>query len=128
MIQKLKGSHPNLLRLYGWVFPKPDVLHVVMEKAEKSLLCALKELASAWARSSLSKLITRIKMALDVAEGLKAIHEIGYIHEDIKPGNILVCLSNLMSHEDLTRLALFMFCFVATKPDISHSTHNQLLT
>lgn len=98
MIQKLKGSHPNLLRLYGWVFPKPDVLHVVMEKAEKSLLCALKELASAWARSTLSKLITRIKMALDVAEGLKAIHEIGYIHEDIKPGNILVCLSNLMSH------------------------------
>ena len=98
MIQKLKGSHPNLLRLYGWVFPKPDVLHVVMEKAEKSLLCALKELTSAWARSSLSKLITRIKRALDVAEGLKAIHEIGYIHEDIKPGNILVCLSNLMSH------------------------------
>ncbi|PFX34056.1 Dual serine/threonine and tyrosine protein kinase, partial [Stylophora pistillata] len=90
MIHKLNGSHPNLLRLYGWVFPEPDVLHVVMEKAEKSLLCALKELASAYAQSSLTKLIRRINMARDVAEGLKAIHAIGYIHEDIKPGNILV--------------------------------------
>ena len=84
MIQKLNGSHPNLLRLYGWVFAEPDVLHVVMEKAERGLLHALQDELP---------LIVRINVALDVAEGLKAIHDIGYIHEDLKPGNILVCLA-----------------------------------
>lgn len=84
MIQKLNGSHPNLLRLYGWVFAEPEVLHVVMERAEKGLLHALQEGLM---------LFMRMNIALDVAKGLKAIHDIGYIHEDLKPGNILVCLS-----------------------------------
>jgi len=84
MIQKLNGSHPNLLRLYGWVFAEPDVLHVVMERAERGLLHALQK--------GLTQLI-RMNIAHDVAKGLKAIHDIGYIHEDLKPGNILVCLT-----------------------------------
>lgn len=86
MIQKLNGSHPNLLRLYGWVFAEPDVLHVVMERAERGLLHALQ------LQEGLT-LIIRMNIALDVAKGLKAIHDIGYIHEDLKPGNILVCLT-----------------------------------
>ena len=81
MIQKLHGSHPNLLRLFGWVFPEPDVLHVVMEKAERGLLPALQEELP---------LIIRMNIAVDVAEGLKAIHDINYTYEDLKPGNILV--------------------------------------
>ena len=52
-----------------------------MEKAEKNLLRALQPGLP---------LIIRINIALDVAEGLKAIHDIGYIYEDLKPGNILV--------------------------------------
>lgn len=84
MIQKLNGSHPNLLRLYGWVFGGPEVLHVVMEKADRGLLCALQDGLP---------LIVRMNIGLDVAEGLKAIHDIGYIHEDLKPGNILVCFA-----------------------------------
>ena len=84
MIQKLRGSHPNLLRLYGWVFAEPEVLHVVMERAERGLLYALRQQLT---------LLFRMNIALDVAKGLKAIHDIGYIHEDLKPGNILVCLT-----------------------------------
>ena len=84
MIQKLNGSHPNLLRLYGWVFAEPEVLHVVMERAEKGLLHALQEGLP---------LVIRMNVALDVAKGLKAIRDIGYIHEDLKPGNVLVCLT-----------------------------------
>jgi len=86
MIQKLHGSHPNLLRLFGWVFPQPDVLHVVMEKAERGLLSAL--------QSGLPLLI-RMNIAVDVAKGLKAIHEINYIYEDLKPENVLVRLEAL---------------------------------
>ncbi|RMX42083.1 hypothetical protein pdam_00001194, partial [Pocillopora damicornis] len=77
---RLNGSHPNLLRLYGWILPDPDTVHVVMEKAERNLLRALQQGLP---------LIIRINIALDVAEGLKAIHDIGYIYEDLKPGNIL---------------------------------------
>jgi len=54
-----------------------------MERAEKGLLQALPEGIT---------LFKRMDIALDVAKGLKAIHDIGYIHEDLKPGNILVCL------------------------------------
>ena len=81
MIQKLRGSHPNLLRLFGWVFPEPDVLHVVMEKAERGLLYALQQGLP---------LAIRMNIAVDVAEGVKAIHDINYIYEDLKPGNVLV--------------------------------------
>ena len=81
IILRLNGSHPNLLRLYGWILPDPDTVHVVMEKAERNLLRALQQGLP---------LIIRINIALDVAEGLKAIHDIGYVYEDLKPGNILV--------------------------------------
>lgn len=81
MIQKLQGSHRNLLRLFGWVFHEPDVLHVVMEKAEWGLLRALQEGLP---------LLVRMNIAVDVAEGLKAIHSINYTYEDLKPENVLV--------------------------------------
>ena len=84
MIEKLHGSHKNLLRLLGWVIPEIDVLHVVMEKADRGLLSALQEGLP---------LDRRILIALHVAEGLKALHDIDYIYEDLKPGNILVCLT-----------------------------------
>lgn len=72
------------MRLNGWVIPEVDILHVVMEKADRGLLRALQE------GLPLDK---RMRIALDVAEGLKAIHDIDYIYEDLKPGNILVCLA-----------------------------------
>lgn len=87
MIEKLHGSHTNLLRLHGWVIPEVDVLHIVMEKAEKGLLRVLQEGLP---------LPRRMRIALDVADGLKAIHDIDHIYEDLKPGNILVCLTRLL--------------------------------
>lgn len=87
IIEQLHGSDTNLLRLHGWVIPEVDILHVVMEKADRGLLRALQE------RLPLS---TRMRIALDVAEGLKAIHDIDYIYEDLKPGNILVCINRLL--------------------------------
>ena len=87
IIEELHGSHTNLLRLHGWVIPEVDVLHVVMDKADKGLLRALQEGLP---------LYRRLRIALDVAEGLKAIHDIDYIYEDLKPGNILVCITRLL--------------------------------
>ena len=52
-----------------------------MEKAEKGLVSALRE--------GLSPMI-RMNVALDVATGLKVIHDADYAYEDLKPENILV--------------------------------------
>ena len=57
------------------------MLHVVMEKAKIGLIQAL--------RNSLPEMI-RMNIAVDVAEGLKAIHDVNYTYEDLKPGNVLV--------------------------------------
>lgn len=81
IIQRVSDSHQYLLRLYGWILPVPDTIYVVMEKAERNLLRALQQGLP---------LIIRINIAMDVAEGLKAIHGIGFVYEDLKPGNILV--------------------------------------
>lgn len=90
----------NLLRLHGWVIPEVDVLHVVMEKADRSLLSALQE------GLPLSK---RMRIALDVAEGLKAIHDVDYVYEDLKPGNILVGLARNYFYP-LKSVLAFEFC------------------
>ena len=87
IIEELHGFHTNLLRLLGWVIPEVDVLHVVMDKADRGLLHALQEGLP---------LYRRLRIALDVAEGLKALHDIDYIYEDLKPGNILVCITRLL--------------------------------
>lgn len=88
MIQSIGGSHSNLLRIFGWVFHGPDVLHVVMERAERGLIAALRE--------GLPEII-RMNVAVDVAEGLKAIHDANCIYNDLKPGNVLVsCVTKVL--------------------------------
>lgn len=102
MIHKLGGSHRSLLRLFGWVFPEPDVMHVVMEKAERGLLAAL--------QAGLPPFI-RMNIAVDVAEGLKAIHEIKYTYEDLKPGNVLVRIEGERACVGGNRLIISVFGF-----------------
>ena len=53
-----------------------------MEKAELDVTTALQQ--------GLLSLKTRLKLAGDVANGLKAIHKAHYIHQDIKADSILV--------------------------------------
>ena len=53
-----------------------------MEKAELDVTTALQQ--------GLLSAKTRLKIAGDVANGLKAIHEAHYIHQDIKADSILV--------------------------------------
>ena len=68
--------------MHGWLIPEPGVLHLLMEKAELDLTTALQQ--------PLLALKTRLKIARDVANGVKAIHAAHYIHQDIKADSILV--------------------------------------
>jgi len=47
---------------------------------------------------------TRLKISLNFLKGLAYLHELGFVHNDIKPSNILVC------REHRSKLADFAFC------------------
>ena len=83
---RIDRGHPNLLFLHGWLLPEPGVLYVVMEKADTDVTTALQE--------GLMPLKTRLKIAVDVANGMKAIHSAQFIHQDIKADSILVSTFN----------------------------------
>jgi len=74
-------AHRNLLYVHGWLIPEPGVIHVLMEKADSDVTTALQE-------GLLLK--TRMKIALDVASGLKAVHSAQFVHQDIKADSILL--------------------------------------
>lgn len=74
-------AHRNLLYVHGWLIPEPGVIHVLMEKADTDVTTALQQGLP---------LKTRMKIAVDVANGLKAVHSAWYIHQDIKADSILV--------------------------------------
>ena len=82
MQTRIDKAHPNLLFVHGWLIPEPGVLHIVMEKADTNVTSALRE--------GPLPLKTRLKIAVDVANGLKAIHGLHYVKQDIKADSILV--------------------------------------
>ena len=89
IVVRCGGVHPNLLRVHGWLMPEPDVLHIVMERAETDLLTALRR------RLALKK---RMKIAIDVARGLIALHGASYVYQDLKPETVLVSLRTFRSY------------------------------
>lgn len=81
---KLRG-HPNIVELLSWAFgeewDRPFVL--VLELAHEDLARALK-------RDEDPPDFMKMRFCSDVANGLEAIHEAGFVHGDLKPANILV--------------------------------------
>ena len=75
--------HRNLLHVHGWLIREPGVIHVLTEKADADVTTALQQ-------GQLS-LKTRMRIALDVINGIKAVHKALYIHQDIKADSVLVC-------------------------------------
>ena len=80
---RIGKPHRNLLYLHGWLIPEPGVVHVLMERAHSDVTTALQQGLP---------LKTRMKIALDVINGIKAVHTALYIHQDIKADSILVRL------------------------------------
>ncbi|KAH8430809.1 uncharacterized protein LDX57_008471 [Aspergillus melleus] len=103
--------HPNIITLMGisWYFDlfvrTPAVQpQLVLEVADQSLDNLLKS-------STDIPFQTRIRISLDITNGLSAIHACGIIHGDIKPANILLCHAS--TGPDST--------FTAKIADFSHS-------
>jgi len=62
-----------------------------MEKAELDVTTALQQ--------DLLPLKTRLKIAADVANGLKAMHSAKYVHQDLKADSILVSYIYFTHHQ-----------------------------
>ena len=80
---RIGEPHRNLLHVHGWLIPEPGVIHILTEKADADVTTALQQ-------GQLS-LKTRMRIALDVISGVKAVHKARYIHQDIKADSVLVC-------------------------------------
>ncbi|KAH6842426.1 hypothetical protein B0I37DRAFT_381908 [Chaetomium sp. MPI-CAGE-AT-0009] len=80
-------QHPNIIRILGvhWDYfqtgyPEPLIL---LEKANM-------DLRKFQAKNSSLPFATKKAIALDIAQGLSALHEAGVIHGDMKPANVLI--------------------------------------
>ena len=75
-------QHPNIIRIH-LVARSGDYVYFAMD------LCA-DSLAARLAREGPLPEADIVRVARDVAQGLKFAHEQGFIHRDLKPGNILI--------------------------------------
>ncbi|KAF1992975.1 hypothetical protein P154DRAFT_583255 [Amniculicola lignicola CBS 123094] len=82
--EKLR-RHPNIVRLLSWAFgeewDRPLVL--VLELAYEDLAQALKA-------EPPPPDFLKVRFCSDIANGLDAIHEAGFLHGDLKPANVLI--------------------------------------
>lgn len=79
----VRFKHPNIVRVMS-VFQKNNTAYMVMEFELGECLNRYLERAGTCSESRLKSLIR------PVAEGLAEVHRHGFIHRDIKPGNIMV--------------------------------------
>ncbi|KAF7287483.1 hypothetical protein GWI33_001447 [Rhynchophorus ferrugineus] len=94
-------EHPRIVKLRGSVIDysygggnSPAVL-LLMERMTRDLYCGL--------RGGLSW-TTRLRIAIDVIEGIRYLHSQGLVHRDIKLKNVL------LDNEDRAKLTDFGFC------------------
>ena len=82
--EKLR-HHPNIVRLLSWAFGEEwdHPLVLVLELAYEDLAKALKA-------ASPPPDFLKVRFCSDIANGLDAIHEAGFLHGDLKPANVLI--------------------------------------
>ena len=87
-------DHPNVVRVHD-VTHTPEITYVVMEFIDGSTLARVIE------KNGFLPAGRVLRIALDIARGLRAGHEQGLIHRDIKPANVLVARSGIARIVDL---------------------------
>lgn len=76
-------DHPNLVKIYDEGYDK-EIYYIVMELAQG---VTLEKYIKRYGRLSVRE---TVDFALQIAKGLRAAHEKGIVHRDIKPQNIMV--------------------------------------
>jgi len=104
-------SHPNVVSILDVAFHEGREF-LVMEYLEgKTLRRYARE------RGSIITLDSAIELLLPVVSGLAAAHRAGFVHRDVKPGNIFVCLDRDGSVYDIKLLDFGVVRRVTRAPD-----------
>ncbi|KAI2794622.1 hypothetical protein POX_a01221 [Penicillium oxalicum] len=82
----LLRSHPNITSLLAWGFDYPSTDLAVPVLFMEAAIMPLDEFLQAESRS----FDIRYHFALDIANGLEALHHLRIVHGDVKPENVLV--------------------------------------
>lgn len=96
----LSCRHPNVIRLHDYV-ATPELCYLVMEIADRGDL--RKELATLQQPFPAE---TALRLTQHILAGLKAIHEAGIVHGDIKPENLLLTSDGYLKIGDFTAAQL----------------------
>ncbi|KAH8950256.1 hypothetical protein BDL97_10G075300 [Sphagnum fallax] len=84
-IEVLVGlNHPHLMRLLCCTEVSDKECSYIMELMDMSLCDML------WDRGPIPCMLQAVDLMLQVAEGMKYLHNMGIVHRDLKPQNILV--------------------------------------
>ncbi len=86
LLKERVGVHPNIVGVEATYFDEPP-FYIVVEHVDGS---DLRQWCEAGGGIENVALATRLEIAAQVADALKAAHESGVIHRDVKPSNILV--------------------------------------
>lgn len=92
-------KHPNTVRIYDYGLPEKDVFYYAMEYIEG---ITLDELVKDYGRIPEGRVIFIMKQ---ICNALQEAHEIGLIHRDVKPANVLLSRQSGMS--DFVKLVDF---------------------
>ncbi|KAF2851230.1 kinase-like protein, partial [Plenodomus tracheiphilus IPT5] len=99
LAQQVVRRHPNIIDLIAWGYdyPHPEALCSMDNFFHSPDFDAAENLS--WN--------TRCHLAIGVAAGLECLHKIEVLHNDLKPGNILICRQDNQSAPFTSKLADF---------------------
>jgi serine/threonine protein kinase len=109
----LLRTHPNITSLVAWGFDFPFANLAVPVLFMEAAIMPLGDFLSAEPRS----IDTRYQFALDIANGLEALHHLKIIHGDIKPDNVLVFAGRSEKVPFRAKLSDFGVCVDLEAPD-----------
>jgi serine/threonine protein kinase len=96
-IHKQAHDHPNICKLRGVILPSSTNSKLMPQQAANDGFVLVLELLQGdlgqFLRGAKGELLAqseRLKLALDVAEGMAHLHSKNIIHGDLKPGNLLI--------------------------------------